>query len=344
MKRAGNLWPAITDFGNLVDSYRRARLGKRFRPDVLAFTDDLEHELLSIRSDLLSRTYSPGPYHQFKILDPKPRLISAAPFRDRVVQHALCAHIGPVLERGLIHDCYANRIGFGSHRALRRFTGFLRGSRFVLQGDIRRYFPSMDHAVLKGVLRRKIKCPDTLWLLDVILDSSPPQEVGAACDTGHRRGLPIGNLVSQLMANAYLDGFDHFIKESLGVRRYLRYVDDFALFGDDSEELRAILPLLRGRLADLGIALNDSKTRLAPTADGACFVGFNVLPDRIRVRDGNLRRAKGRMATYRGLFRRGTLDAPSLMLRIRAWIAHLAQADTVMLRRRIFDGLVFKGP
>jgi hypothetical protein len=352
VKRVGGLWPSITDFGNLVDAFKRARLGKRFRPDVLAFQDDLEREMLAIQADLLGHSYVPRPYHQFWIQDPKRRLISAADFRDRVVQHALCARIGSVLERGLIHDCYANRVGFGSHRALRRFTDFLRGNRYVLQGDIRRYFPSMDHAVLKAMIRRRIKCPDTLWLLDVILDASPPQEdIGAilpgdglAGSLERRRGLPIGNLVSQVLANVYLDGFDHFVKETLGIRHYLRYVDDFALFGDDLQVLKDALPRVRQHLATVGLVLNASKTRLAPTEEGACFVGFKVLPDRIRVRDGNLRRAKGRLVIYQRQFRQELLDLPSLLRRVRAWIAHLAQANTVRLRQKLFDGLVLVGP
>ncbi len=174
-------------------------------------------------------------------MEPKPRKISAAPYRDRVVHHALCNVIVPIFERTFIADSYANRLGFGTHRALKRFTQFARSSRYILQCDIRKYFPSIDHEILKRLLRRKIKCADTLWLIDTIIDNSNEQEPvieyfpgdGLLTPIERRRGLPIGNLTSQFFANIYLNGLDHFVKEQLRASKYLRYVDDFALFADD---------------------------------------------------------------------------------------------------------------
>ena len=158
-------------------------------------------------------------------------MISAAPYRDRVVHHALCAVIMPIFEKTLIHDTYANRVGYGTHRALERFTSFARSHRYVLQCDIRKYFPSIDREILKTLIRRKIQCPDTLWLIDAIIDNGNDQESSpdffpndSLLDPVERkRGLPIGNLTSQWFANIYLSGFDHFVKEQLKVKKYLRY-------------------------------------------------------------------------------------------------------------------------
>lgn len=207
MKRYGNLWPQVIAFDNLLQAARQAQKGKRFRDNVLAFNDQLEIELFQLEGELKSFTYRPGAYRTFKIRDPKPRLISAAPYRDRVVHHALCNVIVPLLDRTLIGDTYANRLGYGTHRALKRFTGWARGYRYCLQGDIQKYFPSIDHQILQELIRRRIKCPETLWLIDTIIDASNEQipviEYFPGDDlltpTLRRRGLPIGNLTSQFL-------------------------------------------------------------------------------------------------------------------------------------------------
>jgi retron-type reverse transcriptase len=241
MKRYGNLWAEVVNFENLLTAARQAQKWKRFRDNVLAFNYNLEQELEQIQTELRDKTYCPGAYKTFEVMEPKPRKISAAPYRDRVIHHALCNVIVPIFERTFIADSYANRLGFGTHRALKRFTQFARSSRYILQCDIRKYFPSIDHEILKRLLRRKIKCADTLWLIDTIIDNSNEQEPvieyfpgdGLLTPIERRRGLPIGNLTSQFFANIYLNGLDHFVKEQLRASKYLRYVDDFALFADD---------------------------------------------------------------------------------------------------------------
>jgi retron-type reverse transcriptase len=158
MKRYGNLWAQIIDFENILRAARQAQKGKRFRPNVLAFNYSLEKELERLQQELTSKTYRPGHYRTFEIMEPKRRMISAAPYRDRVVHHALCNVILPIFERTFIDDSYANREGYGTHRALRRFTEFARSSRYVLQGDVKKYFPSIDHEILKAAIGRKIRC------------------------------------------------------------------------------------------------------------------------------------------------------------------------------------------
>jgi retron-type reverse transcriptase len=286
-------------------------------------------------------------------------LISAAPYRDRVVHHALCNVIQPLFERSFIDDSYANRLGYGTHRALQRFIHFTRTRRYVLQCDIQKYFPSIDHAILKSLIRRQIKCPDTLWLLDCIIDHSneqiPVYELFPGDDlltlTQRRRGLPIGNLTSQFLANVYLNGFDHFIKEQLKVRQYLRYVDDFALFSDDRGFLVEARLALEAYLADLRLKVHPVKSQCFETRYGANFLGFRVRPVgaatlasrpvQIRVRRENLRRGRRRLKQLQADYRSGKISFQQLDASMQSWIAHLSHGDTWRLRQRLFTDLVF---
>ncbi len=349
MIRYGNLWSQVTDWQNLYCAARKAQRGKRYRDNVLAFNYNLENELFTLQYELRSRTYQPGAYRTFRILDPKPRLISAAPYRDRVVHHALCNVIVPLIEKTFISDSYANRVGYGTHRALKRFTEFARGSKYVLQCDIAKYFPSIDHQVLKQILRRKLKCQDTLWLIDTIVDNSNAQEVVPEFLSENelklfeprRKGLPIGNLTSQFFANCYLNGFDHFVKEKLKASKYLRYVDDFALFSDDYDYLQQAWLEIQGYLATLRLTLHPVKTQLFATENGANFVGFRILPDRIRVRSDNLRRARKRLQQYEKDYAAGLLSLKQLKQNLQSWQAHLNHGDTYRLQQQIWDKYQF---
>lgn len=352
MKRHGNLWPEVIDFGNLLEAARRAQRGKRFRDNVLAFNFHLEAELLQIQRELDDRAYRPGPYRTFHIVEPKKRMISAAPYRDRVVHHALCNVIVPIFERTFIADSYANRAGFGTHRALRRFTEFARSSRYVLQCDIRKYFPSIDHLILKEIVRRKIKCPQTLWLIETIVDASNPQEEFPAffpgddlfTHTERRRGLPIGNLTSQFFANVYLNGFDHWVKERIRAEKYVRYVDDFALFSDDREFLSDARMAIEDYLTTLRLQIHPIKSQLFETRHGAGFLGFRIHEDRIRVRTENLRRSRRRLKRLQGKYGRGEISVADVRQSIRSWIAHLEHGNTWRLRGDLFSRVSFTGP
>ncbi|QQS44889.1 MAG: RNA-directed DNA polymerase [Acidobacteriota bacterium] len=352
MKRIGYLWPDVIDFVNLLDASRKAQRGKRFRDNVLVFNFHLEAELLQLQRELETRTYRPGAYKTFEIVEPKRRLISAAPYRDRVVHHALCNVIVPIFEKSFIRDSYANREGFGTHRALRRFTEFARSSRYVLQCDIRKYFPSIDHEILKTIVRRKIKCRETLWLIETIIDASNPQEEVEAYFDGddlftpmeRRRGLPIGNLTSQFFANVYLNGFDHFVKERIGAKKYVRYVDDFALFSDDHEFLFDARSRIEQYLTTLRLQIHPVKSQLFETRHGANYMGFRIFHDRIRVRTENLRRSRQRLRDLQKSYAMGEIDVEDVTQSIRSWIAHLEHGDTWNLRSHVFAKLGFPRP
>jgi retron-type reverse transcriptase len=279
-------------------------------------------------------------------------MISAAPYRDRVVHHALCNVIVPIFERTFVSDSFANRVGYGTHRALRRFVEFARSSRYVLQCDITKYFPSIDHEILKEIMRRKIKCADTLWLIDRIIDGSNPQETVPHYFAGddlftpgeRRHGLPIGNLTSQFFANVYLNGFDHFVKKQLRVKKYVRYVDDFALFSDDKSLLAQARREIENRLADLRLRIHPIKSQLFETRHGASFLGFRVFADRLRVKGANLRRARRRLRRLQQSYGKSEIDLAAVTQSVRSWIAHLAHGDTWQLRQQIFTALTFARP
>ena len=176
MKRAGNLWPQLTSWENLLEAAHAAARGKRKRPDVALFLRDLEPNLCALQRELVQGGYRPGPYRAFWIQDPKPRQISAASFRDRVVHHALTRVLEPIFESRFTAKSFASRKGFGQHKALELARAACRRYTYVLKCDIRKYFPSLDHVILKELLGRAIKCRPTLDLAARIIDGSNPQE------------------------------------------------------------------------------------------------------------------------------------------------------------------------
>jgi len=232
MKTYNHLFEQICSFENLLSAAKKAQRSKKLKQDVARFNFRLEHELLKLQEELLNGTYQPGGYYEFYIFEPKKRMISAAPYRDRVVHHALCNLIEPIFDKTFIYDSYACRKDKGTHRAVERFTQFCRKNKYVLKCDVKKYFPSIDHEILYELICRKIADKRTLWLIKLIIDSSNEQERVLEYYQGddlftslaRRMGIPIGNLTSQFFANIYLNGFDHYVKEQLQCRYYIRSV------------------------------------------------------------------------------------------------------------------------
>ena len=352
-KKHRDLFDGIASFQALIQAAQKAVLGKRRKPGAAAFIANLEREVLQLESHLREGRYRPGRYTVIQIKDPKPRMVSAAPFRDRVVHHALCAVVEPIFERGFVFDSYANRKGKGTHRAVDRYERFRDRFRHVLRCDIFRYFPAIDHEFLKRDFRRRIGCPETLRLMDTIVDASNLQEPvdlhfsGDDLFTpyGRRRGLPIGNLTSQFFANLYLDGMDHFCKEVLGAKGYVRYVDDFALFHDDPEVLEQWRDRISNYLMGRRLKLHPKKTWIAPTAEPAAFLGFELLDGgRRRLPEENIRRFRNRLRGMRDQWQAGRADMEGIKRCVGAWVAHAENADTWRLRHAIFAGGLFDPP
>ena len=346
--KAHDLFDGVASFSALERAARRAVAGKRAKPGGAAFLANLEKELLRLERELQDGAYRPGRYKTIEIFDPKRRVVSAAPFRDRVVHHALCAVCEPVFERGFISDSYASRKGKGTHRCVRRYEKFRDRYRNVLRCDVYRYFPAIDHEILKRDLRRRIACPRTLELADRIIDASNPQEPVHLHYPGdnlftpleRRRGLPIGNLTSQLFANLHLDRLDHFCKERLRAKGYIRYMDDFAVFHDDPDRLKEWRRRLGEFLGARRLRLHPDKTFIAPTYEPAVFLGFVLLPDgRRRIPEENVRRFRNRLRGLRDRWRAGRVSREEIERRVTAWVAHASHANTWRLRQAIFrDG------
>jgi retron-type reverse transcriptase len=344
MKRRGNLWPELVSFGNLLEAARRGAAGKRTRPDVASFLVNLETELFGLQRELIQGYYRPGPYRTFTIHEPKPRMISAAPFRDRVVHHALTQILEPLFERRFTRDSFACRAGMGTHRALARARLGAGRHVYVLRCDVRKYFPSIDHEILLDLLGRVTKCERTLELAGRIVAGSNPQEPVTAYFPGddlftpleRRHGLPLGNQTSQFFANVYLNPLDHFVARRLRPPVYTRYVDDFLLFADDKRALGAMRREIAGFLATLRLRLHRGKSRIYRCADGFPFLGWRVFACRARLARPNVVRFRRRMRGMQTACAQGQASAADIQQRIRAWIAHAAHGETWKLREQIF--------
>jgi retron-type reverse transcriptase len=351
-----DLFGRIVSFRALLIAARKAVNGKRKKPGAASFFTNLERELLRLERELRDGVYRPGRYVEIMVRDPKERLVSAAPFRDRVVHHALCAVICPIFEAGFIGNTFANRIGKGTHAAIHVYERHRDNHAYVLRVDIFRYFPSIDHTILKSQFRRRIACDPTLALMDTIVDASNAQEPVELHFPGddlfepyrRRRGLPIGNLTSQFFANLYLDRFDHWVSEKLGAP-YVRYVDDFAVFHDDPSVLSDWRGQIERYLEGRRLKLHPRKTAILPTCKPTAFLGFELHAGprkhggnkggrgQRRLPEDNVVRFRGRLRGLRDRWRAGTVTAGDVEARIGAWIAHADHADTFWLRQAMFE-------
>jgi len=296
---------------------------------------------------LQTKTYRPGPYAEFYVYDPKIRLISAAPYFDRVVHHALINVIGPIISRSFIYDTYACIKGKGTHKAIERYRQFQKKNKFVLKCDIKKYFFNVDHDILFEQLSRKIKCPDTLWLIKQIIDSSEMKselEYFPGDDLftplSRKKGIPIGNLTSQFFSNLYLDGFDHFVKEKIKARHYIRYCDDFVVFDNSKERLCEIKKNIVEYLESLRLNLHANKSRVFRTADGVDFLGFRIYPSHMRVRKSNVRHHRKKLRGVIEKYETGKISRLELNSFIQGWIGHVKHANSFNLRKELLSPIV----
>lgn len=351
VKTFNALFTTLCSFDTLWQAFHAARRGKRSGSAVAAFEYHLERNLFTLERELRTGTYQPGSYRHFYIHEPKKRKISAAPFRDRVVHHALCMVIEPIFEARFIHTSFACRVGKGTHRALDCAQTYGRRYRYVLQGDIVQFFPSIDHQILRGLLARRIADPQVLALIDRILNSGagvleseytpqwfPGDTLLTPCERA--RGLPIGNLTSQFWGNVYLHELDTFVTQQLRTGAYVRYADDWLLFSDDKAQLHTWHTAIHDFLRGLRLVLHDRKTQLYPTSTGIPFLGFRLFHQQRRLKRPNVIRFKRRM---RGLFAHyaaGDLPLEQLEQSINGWLGHARHGNTYRLRQQLLGDLL----
>jgi len=350
MKTYKHLYPRLTEFENLYWAFRSAARGKRQRHDVAAFEFNLEGNLLELQDQLQRQTYRTGGYHNFLIHDPKPRLISAAPFRDRVAHHALCRVIEPIFERRFIHDSYACRVGKGTHAALDRAQEFSKRYPYVLKCDLKHFFPSMDHQILRGQLAQVIADRQTMCLADQIIESGAgihPDEDEPFYFEGddlfainRARGLPIGNLTSQFWANVYLNPLDQFVKRELKCDGYVRYVDDFLLFADDKRDLHRWKKRIIRFAASLRLKLHEPESNVFPARVGVPFLGWQVYPDHWRLKRRNGVAFQRRFKNLLLAFSESKIKWNEVDVSVQSWVAHAMHGETYGLRRALLSGVI----
>ena len=342
----GTIFEAITSWDNLLRAARFAARGKRRKHSAAHFEHQFADHSTELQNELVTKTYRPGAYVHFLIHEPKRRKISAAPFRDRVVHHALCNLIEPLFEKHFIQHSYANRRGKGTHRALNQLQVWSQQYRYALRADVAQHFASLDHAVLRATLARHIDDDDVIWLADRILTSgenvlsaeySPVYFPGDDLLSVLRpRGLPIGNLTSQFWSNVYLNDFDWFVLRELRCSAYLRYVDDFVLFSDNKHELWLNKQRIIDRLAQMRLTIHEAQTQVVPTRCGVPWLGFVVFPTHRLLKRRNAVNFKRQLETNLNAYRSGRITFAELDASVQGWISHVCYADTWGLRKHLF--------
>jgi len=300
MKRHGNLFKDITDIDNIYLAYAKAKKGKSWQNTISRFDDDLDENIFNIRDSLIEKTFTTSLYIEKMIYEPKQRIIYKLPFNpDRVVQHALMNILEPIWNGLFIYDSYSCRTGKGIHAASKRTMDFIRATEpnaYCLKMDIRKFYPSIDHNILFEIVKRKIKCKDTLWLLENIIYSIPGG-----------KNIPIGNYSSQWLGNLYMNELDQYLKHSHRIKHYIRYCDDFILLHKDKKFLGKMAHVIEGFLAD-NLKLKLSKNDIFPVRQGIDFLGYRHFPNYILVRKSTATRIKHRMQELPGKLVRGEIS------------------------------------
>lgn len=314
----------IASLDTLTLAFWRAARGRRAAEDVQRFAADLDAELARLREAILSGAAPEGRWTAFRICDPKPRRILAPCFRDRVLHHALMAHLGPVLERALVDDTFACRPGKGTLAAVNRAQAHIRRFPWFVKTDVRAYFASVDHGRLRGVLRRRFKDPGVLALCERILARTPDPP---------GRGLPIGALTSQHLANTYLDALDRYLLETLRVRGMVRPMDDTIWWCESREAARSTLAPVRSFLwTERGLELKPD-ARIGQSEQGVTFVGFRVLPGTLRLSLRRRRRYAAARRRWKRAFAADQIDGRGLQAGYAAALAVTAHADAAGWRQ-----------
>lgn len=336
MKTKKGLHKKMHSFDNANLSFDQAVKCKRFKPEVLAFSMDKEDNLLDLCEDIEYLTYKQGKYRIFKVWEPKERLIMALPFPDRVVQHMIVNQIAPSFERGFYYHSYACRAGKGMHAASNTLYTWLYelmikdGKRiYAFKGDISKYFASIPHDRLKDENRRYIGDRKALILMDDIIDNNGILPDGV--------GIPVGNLTSQLFANVYGNILDKFVKHSLNIVPYIRYMDDFIILSDDLAKLREWAARIEEFLIEeMSLTLNPKSTILY-AGNGVDFCGYIHYPEYRKVRKASVRRLKNDVKDLKA----GELDAETFDRRYQSRLGHMGHADTYHITKAIEYDLLF---
>ncbi|MDB4984718.1 MAG: hypothetical protein JWM20_897 [Patescibacteria group bacterium] len=326
----------IISLKNLFTAWKEFIIGKKNKADVLEFGTMYEQELIALHASLDLGRYSHGGYHAFMVCDPKRRSINKARVRDRVLHHAIHRLLVPIFEPGFIFDSYSSRKAKGVHAARERFREFARvlsrnntKTVWVLKCDIRKFFDSVDHAVLMGLLARRLKCPRTLALLGNIIRSY---------DSGAGKGIPLGNLTSQLFSNVYMDPFDQFMKRIVRAKCYIRYADDFVILSRDRDYLARLIPTINAFLdKDLKLRMHPNKVEIKKWHSGIDFLGATMFPHFRVLRTKTKRRAFRKIRKNIIFYKNGLIQYEDLVSIIRSYLGIMQHVDSFGVRRDLLS-------
>lgn len=329
------MFDQIIQFENLMGAANDAAKGKRFKAPIMRYMANVEEHVINAQNHLVWGSYLPSPHRRFLVYEPKVRTISAPPFHDRVVHHAIHRVIEPVIDKRFIFDSYACRVGKGTHAAAGRAQKFIRiskrnhGRTYALKADIAKFFNSINHFTLKFTLRKHISCKRTLNLLDKIIDNSDTDTPGV--------GIPIGNLTSQLFANVYLNELDQFVKHELREKHYVRYMDDFIVIHHDKAHLQRVRSQIESFLAISLQLSTNSKTQVFPVATSTGraldFVGYRIYATHKLLRKCTEKRFKHKVKRLRRMYANSEIELSDIKPVIASYIGCASHTSSYNLLR-----------
>lgn len=344
-KKFYNLFSKIVDEKNLCESYKSVRRGSnKYRVEAIEFSKNETYNLSKLRESLINKTYSYGEYSKFYVYEPKERLIYAPCFVDKIVQIAANTVLKEIYNNCFIYDSYGSIDNKGTHKCVDKISSNLRKGKYfygdnayILKLDIKKFFYSIDRDVLKRIYRKKIKCEDTLWLLDLIIDSSKQIDV---------LGLPLGNTLSQLSANVYLNELDQYIKRCLKVKFYVRYMDDMILVLESKERAKEVKAKINSFLSEnLHMELNLKKSKIFPISQGVNSIGFKIFPTHRLLRNDSKKKIKWKCKAIPNLIKNKNVKTIKIEQILNSWLGHAKHGNNYNFIKTLlskYDYLEFK--
>jgi len=347
MKTYKKLYEQIISKKNLLESYKKARKGKSKKEYVKEFDSNYPYEISKLYKELKNKTYLPSKLNKFIVRDPKTRTIHSSKFRDRIVHHAIVNILNTIYDKIFICDSFASRKNKGTHNAVKRFEYFVNKvskngtltkkkfnnnsiKGFILKADFKHYFDTIDHEVLINILRKKIDDEETINLIKLILYNF---------ETEKGKGLPLGNYTSQFFANIYLNELDYYIKHTLKVRYYIRYVDDFVIVEEDKRKLEYYLEHIKYFLPCLKLKLHENKTKISPLRNGVTFLGYRVFYNYKLLRKRNIKHFLRRLEDNLELYNKNELTEEQLKNKLSGWFGYAKFANTYNFRKKIISDI-----
>ena len=333
-----NIFDEIVTYKNFKKAYDRTqKTNTKYKNESIKFSFDLIYNLEKLKEKVSNGTYKPKKYNIFKVHEPKERVIAAPKFEDKIVQFAVHNVINDDFERKFIHDSYACQKDKGTHAAADRIQHFLGkakwqwGNPWIVKADIRKFFYSIDHKILKKILDKKIKCQRTLKLLFKIIDNSP-DEVGLPepyYDNKFYVGLPLGNVTSQLFANLYLNELDQYCKRKLSLKYYVRYMDDMGVIVKTRNKAKIIKKKMSEFVKrKLNLKMNKRKTKIFPLAQGLNMVGYKIWPTHKLLRNSTKKRIKQKLSKFKRLIKENKISISKVEQILNSWKGHADHASS----------------